>query len=171
VERLVNSSFYKLWSLLSLQLYQTRATITDENRLRPDGTIDEAWDFLYKLVTMLHQEGMSSDESDNEGGESKYWVKTRQWRSRDLNRYLHRIDLDANRTTVYGHARPGNPPRQRKRRANATLSHSRAVPNLPINFYDKTWYATLQNRDKKALQSRPALPLPEILPVGERTDT
>ena len=59
---------------------------------------------------MLHQEGMSSDESNNEGSESKYWVKTWQWRSRDLNQYLHRIDLDANRTTVYGHARPGNPP-------------------------------------------------------------
>jgi hypothetical protein len=100
---------------------------------------------------MLHQEGMSSDESNHEDGQSKYWVKTRQWGSRELNQYLQRIDLNVNQTNAYGNPRARNPPCQRKRQANVTLSHSRAVTNLPIIFYDETWYATLQNRDKIAL--------------------
>ena len=111
---------------------------------------------------MLHAEGMSSDESDGEGGHTKYWVKTRQWRSNALNQYLQRIDLDANRTNVYGKPWPGNPPRLRKRRANATLSDRRAVPCLPINFYDEAWLATLENRDRKALKAKPAFTLPAI---------
>lgn len=118
---------------------------------------------------MLHPEGMSSDESDNEGGQPSYWVKTRQWRSKELNRYLQQIDRDTNRTTIYGSILPGNPPRKRKRRANATLSRHRAIPNLPINFYDETWYATLTNRDKIALKSKPAFMLPEI--TNQHPDT
>ena len=111
---------------------------------------------------MLHAEGMSSDESDAEGGHTKYWIKIRPWRSRELNQYLQRIDLDANHTNIYGKPRPGNPPRSRKKRANATLSDRRAVPGLPINFYDETWLATLENRDRKALKSKPAFTLPII---------
>jgi hypothetical protein len=72
---------------------------------------------------------------------------------------------------IYGNACPGNPPCQRKRQANVTLSYSRAVPNLPINLYDKAWYAMLQNQDKRALQPRPALPLLETLPIGKHKDT
>jgi hypothetical protein len=115
---------------------------------------------------MLHQEGMSSDESDEENGHPVYWVKIRQWRSAELIRYLHMIDLDANRTNAFGKTRPGNTPRVRKRRVNATKSSRRAVPGLPINFYDATWYATLQNRDKVALKAKPALELHTIIPVN-----
>ena len=38
--------------------------------------------------------------------------------------------------------------------------------SLPINFYDATWYATLQNRDKVALKAKPALELHTIIPVN-----
>lgn len=163
MERLATSFICKSLGLLSPQLYQARAAITSENRVRPDGTIDEAWKFLNDLVIMLHQEGMSSDESDNEGSQPKYWVKIRQWRSKELNQYLQQIDLDANQTNAYGNIRPGNPVRTRKRHIKATLSHRRAIPNLPINFYDETWYASLQNRDKIALKTKPIFPLPQII--------
>ena len=116
---------------------------------------------------MLHPEGMISDESDNEGGQPKYWVKIWQWRSKELNKYLQQIDLDANQKGIYNCIRPGNPTRLRKRRINAPLSYRRAIPNLPINFYDKTWYATLENWDKIALKVKPVFPLPEIIPINE----
>src|ERR1700678_4207007 len=41
------------------------------------------------------------------------------------------------------------------------------VPGLPINFYDATWYATLQNRDKFALKAKPVLELHTIIPVNQ----
>lgn len=117
---------------------------------------------------MLHQEGMSSDESEQEGGLTTYWVKTREWRSTELIKYLHQIDLDANGTNAYGKARPGNPQRVRRRRVNATLSYRRAVPGLPINFYDEVWYASLQNRDKTALKAKPVLLLHTLIPYNEQ---
>ena len=67
-----------------------------KNKLRPDDTVDDVWEFLHNLVMMLHAEGISSNESDGEGGHTKYWVKTRQWHSKALNQYLKKIDLNAN---------------------------------------------------------------------------
>ena len=86
-----------------------------ENKLRPDDTVDDIWEFLHNLVMMLHVEGMSSDESNGEGGHTKYWVKTRQWCSKALNQYLQRTDLNANQMNVFGKPWPGNPPQSRKR--------------------------------------------------------
>ena len=116
---------------------------------------------------MLHPEGMSSDKSDNKGGQPKYWVKIQQWRSKELNKYLQQIDLDVNQKGIYGCIQPGNPTHSRKRRINMPLSYRRAIPNLPINFYDETWYATLENRDKIALKVKPVFPLPKIIPINE----
>jgi hypothetical protein len=65
------------------------------------------------------------------------------------------IDLNVNRTNAYGKTQPGNTPWVRKRRVNATKSSRRAVPGLPINFYNATWYVTLQNWDKFALKAKP----------------
>ena len=89
-------TFQQIVGLISPQLYQNRAIIASKNKLRPDGTVDNVWEFLHNLVTMLHAEGMSSDESDAEGEHTKYWVKNRQWHSKVLNQYLQQIDLDTN---------------------------------------------------------------------------
>ena len=67
---------------------------------------------------------------------------------------------------VYGKPQPGNPPRLRKRQVNVTLSDRRAVPGLPINFYDETWLATLQNWDRDVLKAKLAFILP-IITIGD----
>ena len=79
-----------------------------------------------------------------------------------MNQYLQRIDLEINQTNVFGKPWPGNPPQLRKRQANATLSDRRAVPCLPINFYDENWLATLENQDRKAVKAKPTFTLPII---------
>lgn len=143
-------------------MYCSRIDITLANRETPDGDVDPTWDALHNVVAALGQAGMSSDESDHENpGRTKYVVKKRDWRNRDLLRYLAIIDGDRNITNAYGNTRPGNPPRHRSRR-NGNQSVRSAIPNLPINFYDASWLSRLSNAEKKSLRPVRAVALPDI---------
>jgi hypothetical protein len=100
-----------------------RSQIALDNRVAGDNeTVDPVWDFLYKTTRLLRSEGMSSDESGQEGSGPPYYVKTREWRSKDLTPYLQMIDRDKKRTNAYGNTRPGNPPRERQRVAASSKS-------------------------------------------------
>jgi len=133
-----------------------------ENR-GEDEEVDPVWDFLFKATRFLRCEGMSSDESGQEGLGPPYYVRAREWRSRELLPYLQLIDKDRSQTNAYGNIRPGNPARERTQVAAATVSKHRAIPELPLNFYDKTWYAGLNGRDKALLKAGPVLDLPILV--------
>lgn len=125
--------------------------------------MDPIWDFLFEATRYLRCEGMSSDESGAENGGAPYYIRIREWRSRDLIPYLQLIDGDRKRVNSYGNIKPGNPARERTRIAAGTASKRRAIPELPLNFYDKTWYATLSRRDRALLKAGPALDLPLLV--------
>lgn len=147
-----------------LQLYADREVIALGNRDEDDdGTVDPVWDFLYQATRSLHSEGMSSDESGQEGSGPRYYIRIREWRSRALIPYLQLIDRDRRRVNGYGNNRPGRPARDRIRVAGGVVSKRKAVPELPINFYDETWYAGLNHRDKKLLRAGPAVTLPVLV--------
>jgi hypothetical protein len=113
-------------------------------------------------VVSLGQAGMSSDKSDyEEPRRPKYIVKKGDWWNRDLLQYLALIDHDCNTTNMYGNTQAGNPPCHRSRR-HGNQSACSAVPNLPINFYDSGWLKSLSNGDRKSLQPRQAMTLPDI---------
>jgi len=103
---------------------------------------------LYQLAASFGNDGMSSDESG--AGNRKFFVKILHWQSVKLIPYLQKIDQDLNHTNTLGNA-PGNPPRQRIRITGGQVSRRKAVPGLPLNFYDKTWYAGLSAVGKIAL--------------------
>jgi hypothetical protein len=128
--------------------------------------VDPVWDFLYKTTRLLRSEGMSSDESGQEGLGPPYYIKARDWRNRDLIPYLQMIDRDKTRTNAYGNNRAGNPPRERQRIAAASNSNRKAIPDLPLNFYDKTWYAGLSHRDKTFLRPKAVLRMPVLVAYG-----
>ncbi|KAF8805354.1 hypothetical protein BYT27DRAFT_7213264 [Phlegmacium glaucopus] len=100
-----------------------RLDIAEGNREGKDGRVDPVWDFLYNATKLLPCKGMSSDESGQEGWGSPYYIRAREWQNREL--ILNN--------------RPGNPPRERQRIVAAATSIRKAIPNLPKNFYDKTW--------------------------------
>ena len=110
---------------------------------------------------------MSSDESGQEGSGPPYYIKTRDWQNKDLIPYLQMIDRDRMRINAYGNKRPGNAPRERQRITAASNSNRKAIPDLPLNFYDETWYAGLSCWDKALL--KPKAVLISILDVYERT--
>jgi hypothetical protein len=98
--------------------------------------------------------GISSDESDtDDSGRPVYRTKNMVWRSRDILKKLVDIDSDRNTTNAYGNTRAGNPPRVRKRRDRLETSR-KAIPGLPINFYDSNWYASLTPGQKRELSAK-----------------
>jgi hypothetical protein len=145
-----------------IQLFADRSQIALDNR-GEDETADPVWDFLFAATRLLRSEGMSSDESGQEGSGPPYYIKTRDWRSTDLIPYLQMIDRDKPRINAYGNKRPGNRPRERQRIAAASNSNRKAIPDLPINFYDKTWYAGLSRRDRTLLRPKVALHMPVLV--------
>jgi hypothetical protein len=144
-----------------IQLFADRSQIALDNR-GVDEIADPVWDFLYATTRLLRSEGMSSDESGQEGSGPPYYIKTRDWRNKDLIPYLQMIDRDKPRINAYGNNRPGNHPRERQRISAASNSNRKAIPDLPINFYDKTWYAGLSARDKALLKPKGVLHMPVV---------
>ena len=73
------------------------------------------------------------------------------------------IDRDKPRINGYGNNRPGNPPRERQRITAAPHSNRKVLPDLPLNFYHKTWYAGLSRKDKALLKAKPVYPMPTLV--------
>ncbi|KJA14385.1 hypothetical protein HYPSUDRAFT_59396 [Hypholoma sublateritium FD-334 SS-4] len=130
-----------------LTLYDDRREICAGNILNPDGSVNMAWTFLSNMLDKLGAVGMSSDESEQENGRTVYIVKKREWRSEDITQLLMYIDKDRNTTNATGGARPGNPPRKRKRFvANPRASKRDPSLGCPLNYYNQVFYANLTNR-------------------------
>jgi hypothetical protein len=146
-----------------IQLFADRSQIALDNREIGDNEADPVWDFLYETTRLLRSEGMSSDESGQEDSGPPYYIKAREWRNRDLIPYLQMIDRERKRTNAYGNKRAGNPPRERQRLAAAHNSDRKAIPDLPLNFYDKTWYAGLTRRDRAILRPKAVLHMPGLV--------
>ncbi|KAF9000894.1 hypothetical protein BDQ17DRAFT_1327538 [Cyathus striatus] len=146
-------------------LYSLRIQIADRNRKGDNNTTDPFWDFLYHMVLELSSGGMSSDEMDGDRSNG-FWVKKCSWRSSTLTNYLSVINKDHNFMIEYGEICPGNLPRVRKQCVGVTRSTCSAIPGLPRNFYDDTWYESLSNRDRRYLDVQDAVDLPEIVPLN-----
>ena len=106
------------------------------------------------VLDCLGTGGMSSDESDvDELGHSVYQAKNMIWRDQSILRKLMDIDSYRNITNAYGNTRAGNPPRRRLHRGGQETSR-KAIPGLPINFYDQSWYASLTPGHKRELDTK-----------------
>ncbi|KAF8877570.1 hypothetical protein CPB84DRAFT_1752118 [Gymnopilus junonius] len=118
------------------ELVNDRVNTAKDNQ---KGGKDPAWESLYQVASMLTPEGIAA-----------------------LIPYLEIIDHDTNKKNGLGNPIPGNPARQHMR-MGGLISHSRAIPGLPANFYDATWYAGLSDSTKVDLQVKPAITLPTIM--------
>lgn len=146
-----------------IQLHADREDIAMGNRDEGGGKVDPVWDFLFKAIGILGREGMSSDESGGEGSGPPYYIRVREWRSRELIPYLQMIDREKRQTNAYGNRRSGNTARERQRVAAGGVSTRRAIAGLPLNFYDKTWYAGLSARDRALLNAKPDMDMPVLV--------
>lgn len=155
---------------LTFQLFTIRKDITEGHVTGADANSAAAWKAMDDMLTFLTPAGMSSDESDTAEGSNTMAIPARQqfiaknipWRSKEVSNLVRIIDRDRNTTNGLGNARPGNVLRDRTRRRFAPNSRRDAPPGLPINYYDKQWFAGLEGRDKRGLKPSKEVALPTI---------
>ena len=128
-----------------------------------EGEVDSVWEFLYKVTSFLCSKGMNSDKSGQEGSGPPHYIRTRELQSKELILYLQMIDWDRKHVNGYGNNRPGKATQEWKRVVAGFMSTQKAIPELLLNFYNKTWYMDLTKQDKTLLRARPALDLPVIV--------
>ncbi|KAF8178732.1 hypothetical protein BJ912DRAFT_929877 [Pholiota molesta] len=155
-----------------MTLYDDRREIAASNMKNRDGTVHKGWESLYNMVEKMGPSGMSSDESEAEGKRTVYIIKKRPWRSEEVQRYLILIDNDRNTTGSAGGNRPGNPPRERRRRMDrqSVVSNRQASVGCPINYYERYWYEGLSNRAVSQLGAKAEEVFPGIAEEFEVAD-
>jgi hypothetical protein len=102
---------------------------------------------------------MSSDDSEDDGTQT---VRKMPWRSPEILRLLKTVDNDANTQGLFSVGKPGKPGKPRKHRQNTGNTRRTVVPGLPINFYNKTWFASLSDRDQAELDVQQEFALPML---------
>ncbi|SJL15204.1 uncharacterized protein ARMOST_18690 [Armillaria ostoyae] len=143
-----------------LTLRDVRLEIAGNNMDLGGGSVDARWKSVYTMLNLLGREGISSDESDGEGGPCM--VKRRTWRSSELTQLLNITDESYDWKNAYSNARPGNRPHERIRHRRATALKRAPIRGLPINFYDRDWYQLLTDVEKRLLRPQDEMRLPAL---------
>ncbi|SJL15218.1 uncharacterized protein ARMOST_18704 [Armillaria ostoyae] len=143
-----------------LTLRDVRLEIAGNNMNLGGGSVDVRWKSVYTMLNLLGREGISSDESDGEGGPCM--VKWRTWRSSELTQLLDITDESYDWKNAYSNARPGNRPHERIRHRRATALKRAPIRGLPINFYDRDWYQLLMDVEKRLLRPQDEMRLPAL---------
>jgi len=120
----------------------------------------EAWGAYIDVVDMLSAAGMSSDETETEATRNKLKVVRRHqknWRSPDLSRFFESVDQR------HKPRAQGNKPYQRlPSKGDREPKDYKAVRGLPQNFYRATWYWSLHQVDRKGLNAKEEMTLPDL---------
>ena len=100
------------------------------------------------MIQAYGPDGMSSEESDNEGEEIQplLRVKVMPWR-RNISHELGIIDKQCKIAGSF-HNQGSKPMRRERRAGNAAVSSRPPVPDLPKALYDQEWWNGLDDMER-----------------------
>ncbi|KAF7799476.1 hypothetical protein EIP86_010711, partial [Pleurotus ostreatoroseus] len=105
-----------------------------------------------EIIRALGPEGMSSDESEMEGGERIYRVKQKPWRNSEVRTFLRILDKLFDIWRQSGGSSGSRRGAWHRNRVDTTKqSISIAVKGLPQNAYDPRWLASLIHIERQML--------------------
>lgn len=106
-----------------------------------------------KVIRALGVDGMSSDESEHEGGSPRYRILQKPWRNPSITSWLRVFDavhMNARLGLAHGSQRGAMP---RVRVASSLMGASRpVVPHLPRNAYSGLWLERLSEYEAASIQ-------------------
>ena len=118
------------------------------------------WMQIEEILNTLDVGAMSSDYTDEESTFERKTVTRAHtpWRAPEVAHLMAVVE-------TYPSKRAGNKaiPRTFDLR-NTRTSERKAIPKLPINFYDPGWFALLTTVEKDALATRKTMDIPELVP-------
>ena len=100
---------------------------------------------------MLGANGMSSDETESEGTPVRPKTVRRvakSWLDNDVSEMWR----DMERGTRIQEARAGNPGLIRQTLTGGGATRSAPVRGLPLNFYDRLWWTSLERKERLVLK-------------------
>ena len=111
----------------------------------------EAYKWLQKVIQTYGVDGMSSEESDNDGDDiiPTLRVKVMPWR-RSIDNELEIIDKQRKKVEAF-HNQGSRPMKRERRHAGDVQSTRPPVPDLPRSFYRREWLASLGEDELVAL--------------------
>lgn len=110
------------------------------------------WKWLKRLLDVLQAEGMSSDESDIDGYQVVYRVKTRSWRHVDISLCMESIDEQ--RLGIPSFSKQGAKPVKRIR-GGGSVSTRPHVDGLPKECYNQEWMSQATNKRSLRVSDKP----------------
>ena len=96
------------------------------------------WMWLERLLERLGDQGMSSDESDEEGVEEVWRVRRMGWRQAEVEGYMDTIDMQPSLDREL-FRRHGSIGLRRIRGRHNPVTTRQAVARLPRSLYDGKW--------------------------------
>lgn len=107
----------------------------------------ETWEWLLQVVEAYRADGMSSDDSDFEGGDEVFHTTRLPWRRVAVVKYLDWMDDERRDPQHQAHSRRGKWP-SRRHRGNKISARS-AIKNLPVALYEPKWYNGLRTTERE----------------------
>jgi hypothetical protein len=143
-------------------VFNRRCKVADAARDDPEEAA--TWEKVREVLTTLDANGMSSDESDYEGGGSKSKTRVRSvpWRSRGITALMRGIDDNVATTNAAGGQKAGNPGLKRVRERLPKASRRKAKRGLPRNYYDAEWYQQLSAQERLELGALAEATFPDV---------
>ncbi|KAH6910962.1 hypothetical protein BKA70DRAFT_1220042 [Coprinopsis sp. MPI-PUGE-AT-0042] len=143
-------------------VFQRRCKVASAARDDPEEAA--AWEKAYAVLVALDANGMSSDESDYEGGsKGKTRIRSVPWRARGITSLMKLIDSNVATTNAAGGQKAGNPGLKRVRERLPKASRRRAKRGLPVNYYNAEWYQQLSAQEKVELGALPEEEFPHTV--------
>ena len=135
-----------------------------KEHLKSHGHSHSTWVAINKVFEDIGKEGMSADDSAVKNGRTVYHIRHIVWWADWIGDWLDIVDSNCNFSMEYRETRPGNPPRIWKCGLDVLGRETQqsAVPGLPVNYYDVTWYSSLLPNDKVDLCTREEVPQPRF---------
>ena len=119
------------------------------------------WKQVEKVVETLDVGAMSSDHTDDASSpKAKSVTRARTpWRSLEIADLMQSLESYPDQRSAAGNRALARTYLLHR----APISNRKAIPKLPINFYDSNWYTSRTQAEKLDLAVQKAVPIPSLV--------
>lgn len=159
------SYYTQAWGMYRSSKFWISHSWTSQTQSRRKDIIDshhagnpDFWGDVEDLLDSLGVDGISSDESENEGSMKKTRRVRKGWISPEVSNVWQEVESYHQKTKPRNQR--GNMGLERHFAHHRTNIH-RVVAGLPKNYYDNLWWQSLTASEQANLDPQPAQPLPD----------
>lgn len=158
--------------MISLQRNGSRSKVIDDQVTKHRNDSPNVWKEIYVVFYLLNgngrdtADGASEDESevDEETKRKSVRVLRRDWINKAIPKLMHAVDTyGQSMLDDVGHQHQGNVSHPRSYHSSSGDKRP-YMTGLPRNFYDESWYRSLDEVDKELVEAKEQIvPIPTLV--------